>query len=228
MKNDNQHGILEQINELFDQNSRNITRELKRRSLMETCDYIEKHMVMVNPNFEDRYDLLDHAIQNVSVQNGLWLEFGVYKGSTIKYIAGKTKSLVYGFDSFNGNPEDWRSEYKKGAFALGKIPRFSKNIRIQKGYFQDTLLPFSREHDQPVAFMHIDCDLYSSTRTILTVLCEQLIRGSIVVFDEFFNYPGWKQHEFKAFTEFIEDNNRAFEYIGYVYKHSQVAVRILS
>jgi hypothetical protein len=228
MKNNTQPGIVEQVNELFDQNSRNITRELKRRALMETCDYIEKHMVLVNPNFEDRYDLLDYAIQNVSITNGLWVEFGVYKGNTIRFIAGKTKKLVYGFDSFNGNPEDWRSEYRKGAFALKKLPRFSKNIRIEKGYFQDTVPNFIKEHDQPIAFMHIDCDLYSSTKTILDLLGERFVCGSIIVFDEFFNYPGWKHHEFKAFMEFVESGTRRFEYIGYVYKHSQVAIRITS
>jgi hypothetical protein len=220
--------LVEQINELFDQNSRNIVRELKRRALMETCDYIEKHMVLVNPNFGDRYELLDYAIQNISVTNGLWLEFGVYKGNTIKHIAGKTKSPVYGFDSFNGNPEDWRSEYKKGAFALKKLPRFPQNIKIEKGYFEDSIPQFIKRNSKPIAFMHIDCDLYSSTKTILDLLGEQLICGSILVFDEFFNYPGWKQHEFKAFMEFVENGKRTFEYLGYVYKHSQVAIRIMS
>ena len=76
--------------------------------------------------------------------------------------------------------------------------------------------------------MHIDCDLYSSTKDILDALGKQLVCGSIIVFDEFFNYPGWTQHEFKAFMEFIESGKRTFEYIGYVYKHSQVAIRILS
>jgi hypothetical protein len=228
MNNVIQQKLVEQVNELFDQNSRNITRELKRRALMETCDYIEKHMVLVNPNFADRYALLDYATQHVSVKNGLWLEFGVYKGDTIKYIAGKTKSLVYGFDSFHGNPGDWRSEYRKGAFALKKPPRFSQNIKIEEGYFQDTILQFSKVNDKSIAFMHVDCDLYSSTKTILDLLGEQLVCGSIIVFDEFFNYPGWRQHEFKAFTEFTESRKRMFEYIGYVYKHSQVAIKIIS
>ncbi len=76
--------------------------------------------------------------------------------------------------------------------------------------------------------MHIDCDLYSSTKTVFDLMGGKLEKDSILVFDEFFNYPGWKQHEFKAFMEFIENNNRNFEYIGYVYRHSQVAVRMAS
>jgi hypothetical protein len=57
---------------------------------------------------------------------------------------------------------------------------------------------------------------------------ERLVQDSVIVFDEFFNYPGWKQHEFKAFMEFVENSDRKFNYIGYVYKHSQVAVKIVS
>jgi hypothetical protein len=196
--------------------------------MLETCDYVEKHMSLVDSDFEDRFELLDYAVQNVSVQEGLWLEFGVYRGSTINYIASKTSSLVHGFDSFEGNPEDWRSEYKKGAFALEEIPKFSGNVIIEKGFFQDTLPSFLERNTGPIAFMHIDCDLYSSTKTVFDLTGGRLVRGSILVFDEFFNYPGWKEHEFKAFMEFIESSRKDFEYIGYVYRHSQVAVRMLS
>jgi hypothetical protein len=29
----------------------------------------------------------------------------------------------------------------------------------------------------------------------------RLASGSVIVFDEYFNYPGWKVHEFKAFQD---------------------------
>ncbi len=93
-----QKQILKHVDELLDQNSRNIARELKRRALLETCDYVEKHMLLTCSRFENRYELLDYALEKISVKNGLWLEFGVYQGNTINYIAGKTNSLVYGFD----------------------------------------------------------------------------------------------------------------------------------
>src|SRR6266498_3275015 len=201
----------------LDRDSRNITRELYRRALRETCEYVEKHMLLAPSNFENRYELLDFAIQNVSITDGLWLEFGVYKGATINYIAQKTKTLVYGFDSFKGNPEDWRSAYSKGAFSLDEIPNFSERVVIVKGWFRDTIPQFLQKTNHPIAFMHIDCDLYSSTKVIFDLMAERLVKNSILVFDEFFNYPGWKQHEFRAFLEFIETNKKEFEYIGYVY-----------
>ena len=55
----------------LDRDSRNITRELYRRALRETCEYVEKHMLLAPSNFENRYELLDFAIQNVSITDGL-------------------------------------------------------------------------------------------------------------------------------------------------------------
>ncbi|MBK9925445.1 MAG: class I SAM-dependent methyltransferase [Anaerolineales bacterium] len=224
-----QEQIKTYINELLDIDSRNIARELKRRALAETCDYIETNMPLVNSGFENRFELLEHATGEAKIIDGLWLEFGVYTGSTIKFIAERTTAFpVYGFDSFEGNPEDWRSEYKKGAFALDTPPVFPNNILIVRGLFQDTFPKFLGTNKENIAFVHIDCDLYSSAKIIFDMVGHRFINGTIIVFDEFFNYPGWKNHEFRAFMEFIESNNRKFEYIGYVYKHSQVAIRILS
>jgi hypothetical protein len=51
--------------------------------------------------------------------------------------------------------------------------------------------------------------------------------GCIIVFDEYFNYPDWREGEYKAFTEYLARSRRAFEYIGYVRHDRQVAVRLL-
>lgn len=222
----NKDEIRDMVFQLLDQDTRDIRRELYRRALRETCDYIEKNMFLVNSNFKNRYELLDDAIKNVTIKDGLWLEFGVYEGKTIRHIAKKAKSIVYGFDSFKGNPDDWRSEYRKGKFALQQIPSFPRNVNVVTGWFKDSLPTFLVAHEEPISFIHIDCDLYSSTKTILDQLKDRFIKGSIIVFDEFFNYPGWKHHEFKAFTEFIKRTNIKYDYIGYVYNHSQVSIKI--
>ena len=148
------------INELLDVDSRNIARELKRRALYETCDYIEKNMPLVNSGFENRFELLEYAIGEAKKTDGLWLEFGVYQGNTISFIAERTTTLpVYGFDSFEGNPEDWRSEYKKGAFALETLPQFSSSISIVRGLFQETISSFLEINKKNIAFVHIDCEI---------------------------------------------------------------------
>ncbi len=66
----------------------------------------------------------------------------------------------------------------------------------------------------------------SSTKTILDTLNDRIVSGTVLVFDEYFNYIQWRQHEFKAFKEFCQMNDVCYEYIGLVPAFEQVAVRI--
>ncbi len=50
--------------------------------------------------------------------------------------------------------------------------------------------------------------------------------GSIVVFDEFFNYPGWQAHEARAWAEYVAAHQVSFTYEAYTHDHEQVVVRI--
>ncbi len=60
-------------------------------------------------------------------------------------------------------------------------------------------------------------------------LCGPRLRaGSIVHFDEFFNFPGWKRHEYRAWTEYVERTGVEYEYEAYTYNDNQVTVRITS
>jgi len=70
------------------------------------------------------------------------------------------------------------------------------------------------------------CDLYSSTKTIFERLEARIQPGSVIVFDEYFNYAGWQQHEYKAFADLVQKTGWSFEYLGYCRYGSQVAVRI--
>jgi hypothetical protein len=74
--------------------------------------------------------------------------------------------------------------------------------------------------------MHIDCDIYSSTKTIFDLTKGRLAPGAIIIFDEYFNYPGWQQQEYQAFMQYVQEENVAFDYLGYVRTASQVAVRL--
>ncbi|MBR7024663.1 MAG: class I SAM-dependent methyltransferase [Selenomonadaceae bacterium] len=162
---------------------------------------------------------------------GIYLEFGVYKGETVNLIAAAVPDkIVYGFDSFEGLPEDWRYDLRfnlqKGAFNLnGNAPQVNENVRLVKGRFNETLPEFVKEHTEPCAFIHVDCDLYSSTKTIFDNLKNQIVSGTVIAFDEYFNYPGWQEGEYKAFMEYVEENNIEFEYIART-DYEQVAVRI--
>jgi hypothetical protein len=64
--------------------------------------------------------------------------------------------------------------------------------------------------------------------TIFREAEDRLVAGSVLLFDEYFNFPGWEQHEHKAFTEFIERTGHDFEYLAYNRLHEQVLVRLTS
>ena len=107
----------------------------------------------------------------------------------------------------------------------GNAPQVNENVRLVKGWFNETLPAFVKEHAEPCAFIHVDCDLYSSTKTIFDNLKNQIVSGTVIAFDEYFNYPGWQEGEYKAFMEYVEENNIEFEYIART-DYEQVAVRI--
>jgi hypothetical protein len=186
------------------------------KAAYESAQFYEDHLLTA-PIFETDLDLLTHAM--TMTKPGLCLEFGVASGRTISHIAGLTER-VYGFDSFEGLPEDWRSGFVKGAFA-GDLPPVPPNAVLIKGWFEKTLPEFLGKQQGPVAFLHIDCDLYSSTKTIFDLLAPRIVRGTVIVFDEYFNYPGWQQHEHKAFEEF-KSAGIVCKPIGFVPSHQQV------
>lgn len=155
---------------------------------------------------------------------GLAMEFGVASGRTANLLAGLTDGTVHGFDSFAGLPEDWRPGFPRGAFAHA-IPSLRPNVALEIGVFEETLPRFAARHRGARAgFVHVDCDLYSSTRTVFEHCAPMIGPGTVIVFDEYLNYAGWRRHEYRAFQEFVAAGGRAYEYIGVVPTGQQVAV----
>lgn len=159
---------------------------------------------------------------------GLFLEFGVAEGETINFFAdNRIKNKIYGFDCFEGLPEYWTYGYEQGIFAQAGIPIVRDNVELVVGMFEDTLPTFLETHTGNCAFLHIDCDLYSSAQCVFKYLADRVQPGTVVLFDEYFNYPGWELHEFKAFQEFVQLKSVQYEYIAFTEKNSQVAVKII-
>lgn len=195
----------------------------------ETVEFINANLRSIR-KFEDRYQLLAYSLSMVPQDSdGLYCEFGVESGTSINFIASRTNHIIHGFDSFEGLPEDWRPGFSAGTFKLEELPKVRANVELHKGWFDQSIAPFKAKFGEPVVFLHMDADLYSSTKTTLDLLADRIIPGTVIQFDEFFNYPGWKQGEYKAFMEFVSDYNVSFEYIGFTGgTGEQVAVRILS
>ncbi len=204
----------------------NIRKHLFNYAGMETARYIIENMPTV-PYFKNKYELLTYALSKVTLE-GQYLEFGVYSGNTINHISSTCPNVqVYGFDSFEGLPESWRSGFEKGAFAKDNLPPVNENVTLIKGWFDESVPEFVKDHSEQCAFIHVDCDIYSSTKVIFDNFKDKIKPGTIIVFDEYFNYPNWQEHEYKAFQEFIKDRNLNYRYLGYVYTLEQVAVEII-
>jgi predicted O-methyltransferase YrrM len=204
-----------------------IQRERQRRALQESAELVDRCFTKAR-SFRSRDELLLFAIGLLDRPlPGLCLEFGVYSGSSINVIASAIDGTIHGFDSFEGLPENWRDGHEAGTFRVASLPEVRKNVVLHKGWFDNTLAPFLEEHRDPVSFVHVDCDLYSSTKVVLDCLAPRLSRGSVLVFDEYFNYPGWQEGEHKAFIEFQQARSLSFEYVAYNSRSEQVAIRLL-
>ena len=192
-----------------------------------SAEFFLKHMRM-SRNTILAESLLEFALKQCVV-DGLVMEFGVFRGKSLRIIADRTAQTVFGFDSFEGLPEDWDNAQKKGQFSLaGVAPRFEQsNVTLVPGWFEHTLPKFLAENPGPARFVHVDADIYSAAVTILTALRGRIVPGTVIQFDEYFNYPGWEHHEFKAFEEFIRDTGLRFEYLGFASSQSAVAVKII-
>jgi len=200
-------------------------RERALRALQRSVDYVESAMPDAL-GFDSQRELIDYSLQAVAI-DGHYLEFGVYTGGTIRYIARRIgKRTIHGFDSFEGFPEAW-SGFGLGGKSFdvkGRLPRVPDNVRLHQGLFDASLPKWLAENPGPVAFTHIDCNLYSSTKTVLELIAPRLTNGTVILFDEYFNYPNWEQHEFRAFQEFVGAHRVKYSYLAFA--RQQVAVRI--
>jgi predicted O-methyltransferase YrrM len=208
----------ESSHQLFD-----ISSERQRIALHNTARYVGHYMLHAEV-LQDRPHLLTFALERTRPP-GLYLEFGVASGTTVNLIASAIPSPIYGFDSFAGLPEAWFGYLPKGAFRQEQLPQVRENVELIVGLFAETLPRFLGEHPERVTFMHVDSDLYSSAKTIFEHLGPRIGSGTVIVFDEYFNYPGWEDGEYKAFKEFVVARGLSYTYLGYT-NSQQVALRV--
>jgi hypothetical protein len=183
--------------------------------------------------YSDRVKLHEYVISSQGLEKKPihYFEFGVASGMSFAWWIKANQhpgSRFFGFDTFEGLPEDWHF-FKKGAFSFD-IP-FMDDTRgtFIKGLFQDTVYKFletyRRDIDNPEAtrVLHLDADLYSSTLFALTIMAPFLRNGDILLFDEF-NIPN---HEFAAWNDFVRSYYIKYEVIGCVNNLYQTAIKII-
>jgi hypothetical protein len=224
LKEKMKHRIRYHVNRQLSEATKDIEFARQFRAAQESAEFADQHMRMAK-NYPDKFALLEDAIDQMEIR-GLYCEFGVYRGETLNFIASLVAGEVYGFDSFEGLPEDWKQGHEKGTFALEALPQVRPNVRLHKGWFEDTIPAFREQHPEQIAFLHLDADLYSSTRTVFELLGDAIVAGTVIAFDEFFNYPGWCEGEYKAFMEFCRERNVEVCYLGFVRRGEQITAKI--
>lgn len=196
--------------------------------LLDSWDYAAARRTPEIGLFADTYRTLGSAFARAP-ETGLILEFGVHRGNSIRYLAGLaagTERAVHGFDSFEGLPEGWKDLPGGSYTTRGELPAVPDNVALHVGWFDETLPGFVEKHPEPVAFINIDCDLYSSTMTVFDVLGAQIGPGTVIVFDEYICNPTWRDDEYKAFQEFVAARGLAYEYLAFSPFTKQAAVLI--
>jgi len=160
--------------------------------------------------------------------DGLVMEFGVFNGKSIRQIAALTKGPVHGFDSFEGIPENWNHETSGSYSTEGIIPEVPANVKLHAGWFEDSIPKFIEHETGSVRFMNIDCDLYSSTKTVLDCFAKQVVPGTVMVFDEYIGNLSWRDDEHRAFIEATQTYGWTYEILSFSFVTKQVAIRITS
>lgn len=170
-------------------------------------------------------EVLRMAIK-MAKNEGMVLEFGVRHGTSIRLIADEADQQVHGFDTFEGLPEDWHEERAGSYSTRGALPQVPDNVDLHKGLFEDTLPAFLERQSGMVRLVNVDCDLYSSTRTVFEHLGERVTHGTVIVFDEYLCHPHWREDEFKAFQEAALSHGWAYDYIAFSLFTKQAVVLI--
>jgi hypothetical protein len=183
--------------------------QMLRKSVSDSADFA------VN-NFQDAmYFFADEALWSYVSNNFKSLskaesnkiiiaEFGVWKGRSINYFAKKLPNApIFGFDSFEGFAQDWSgTATKKGDFNLfKKMPKVESNVTLTKGWFEETVPGFVNQlNGSQIFILHMDADIYEPTKYVLSSLSGNIRKGTIIVFDQFFGYVNFKNHEFNFLT----------------------------
>jgi hypothetical protein len=157
----------------------------------------------------DRREVWRTVLPRLANRKVLYLEFGVARGTSIRWWSSELKNpeaCFHGFDSFEGLGEE-AGPWTKGQFDMqGRIPDIKDpRVRFFKGWFDHSMPNYSMPpHD--VLVVNMDADLYSSTIYVLRWLRSYLKAGTLIYFDEM----NHMEHEPKAFDEFVRETGLRF------------------
>ena len=160
---------------------------------------------------DKREEFVRHAPPGAIVEAGCW------KGGLGAYMALSGRD-TYLFDSFDGLPEtsekdsDMRRtlplKQKTNYLKVSEesVYEISRKLKVDpyviKGWFNETL-PQWKEKIGKIAVLHVDGDIYSSTKEVLSCLYDNVVKGGVIVMDDYYTYGGSR----RALYEFFQENS---------------------
>jgi hypothetical protein len=200
------------------------------RSLLDEIDFQNFRDQHPLPTVKDRDELFRLAHEaGPSADPITYLEFGVFTGESMRkwtHLSKNADSRFYGFDSFEGLPETWNSEKPQGCFNVGgKFPQIDdQRVIWKKGWFEASVPIFAKDFEaQTRLIIHLDADLYSSTMIVLVQLDRFIKKGTVLIFDEFYD----RDHEFKAFVDYQKIAKRKFRVLAQLNNYAKVCMEII-
>lgn len=186
-----------------------------------------------------KHEMVERAVSAVNSWQvpGDYLEFGLYEGRSFTYAykalqrsPGPTRRLI-GFDSFKGLPEPLKEEgttkFQRGQYACSRKDVEENLLRsgvdldatqLVEGFFDETLTNGVSQELGLVsaAVVWIDCDLYSSTVSVLDFISPLISTGSILCFDDWFSYgTDPTKGELRAVREWLDRDDAGIELSHY-------------
>ena len=158
-----------------------------------------------------RYILATFAYHCVQLEEGDFVECGVYSGSGIKtvidYLGKETfPKLFWGYDTFDFNPVEGHAfpGQKEGFFEKVQ-KRFDgySQVRLIKGLLPEALIGNSPEK---IAYLHIDLNNVEGEIAVLQSLFDRVVPGGIVILDDY-EWAGTYRPQKKAEDQWFDDRS---------------------
>jgi len=184
--------------------------------------FIASKFILLIPNFLEhnlsKYKIIKNIFYTIKMDQvrGDYVEFGCFTGSSLKhalncnkkYFVKNSNMFFYGFDSFEGFPEQVHSTFINDNFKVNylkvkKIEKKFKKCKIIKGFFNKTLSQkFIKQKITTIAFAFIDCDLAVSSKPVFKFILPRLISGSFLMIDDFYNLDKNNNSILKEFNKY--------------------------
>lgn len=183
-------------------------------------DYLE-FGVFKGASMIQAYQAAERIFQQLDSEH--WDAGIVDKGKKDKFRESWQQMRFIGFDTFSGMPQldtvDAQYEiFEEGSFGtsleacksnLASAGLEMDKVTLVEGKFDETLTPDTATELQlsKLSVVHIDCDLYSSSKAALDFITPYLQDGTVLIFDEWFHYRGNPTlGEQRALSEWSESN----------------------